>query len=457
MTLTFCIDFVTKLLSLGAHMSTPLDYQSPTFCVDFFKTLLEFRTVSAEGPNTGAYQSCVHWLQVQCQQIGLTTKICEPVANKPILIASLIGTEPDLPCVVLNSHYDVVPAMEEHWETDPFTAVEKDGKIYARGTQDMKCVCAQYILAMGRLIAANTAFKRTIHLTFVPDEETGGLHGMGEFLKHQDFQDLGPIGVALDEGLANTEKGQYTVFYGERAPMWVLVTAQGPTGHGSRFVSNTAVEKLMQVANKAMEYRAQQEQRLGYPGEIAGCKHCEALKLGDVTTVNLTMIQGGVSGDGGKTWALNVIPTEFKAGFDIRVPVTMPIDDFKTMMDAWCSTDGVSWEFAAWSGSERITDHHYSSTDRQESVWWRTFDDTCTALGMHITPAIFPAGTDSRFLRQTGIPAFGFSPMSGTQIMLHEHNEYLEIDIFLHGITLYESIIDQLANVSREEEERTKK
>jgi acetylornithine deacetylase/succinyl-diaminopimelate desuccinylase-like protein len=62
-------------------------------------------------------------------------------------------------------------------------------------------------------------------------------------------------------------------------------------------------------------------------------------------------------------------------------------------------------------------------------------------------------GTDSRFLRQTGIPAFGFSPMSGTEIMLHEHNEYLEVTIFLRGIEIYESIIDTLANVSKEDED----
>lgn len=432
------------------------DFNSPDFCLDFFKTLLQFRTVSAEGPETGAYRACVDWLATQCQSAGLTTKICEPIENKPILIASLIGTEPELPSIIFNSHYDVVPAMEEHWHTDPFVAVEKDGKLYARGTQDMKCVCAQYVLAIGRLVQSGAKFKRTIHLTFVPDEETGGLHGMGEFLKHEDFTNLGPVACALDEGLANTKEGHYTAFYGERAPMWVLVTAKGPTGHGSRFVKDTAVEKLMEVANKALEFRSQQEARLGYPGEIAGCKHCDALKLGDVTTVNLTMIQGGVSGDGGKTWALNVIPTEFTAGFDIRVSCTMPIADFTMMMDSWCVREGLSWEFASWSGSERITDHFYSSTNRDESIWWRTFDDTCTALGMNVTAEIFPAGTDSRFLRQSGIPAFGFSPMSGTEVMLHEHNEYLEIDIFQKGISIYENIITQLANVSKEEEESMK-
>ncbi len=39
-----------------------------------------------------------------------------------------------------------------------------------------------------------------------------------------------------------------------------------------------------------------------------GCKHSQAKKLGDVTTLNLTMLKAGVTGDGGQTWNLNVIP-----------------------------------------------------------------------------------------------------------------------------------------------------
>lgn len=51
--------------------------------------------------------------------------------------------------------------------------------------------------------------------------------------------------------------------------------------------------------------------------------------LGDVTTVNLTMLQSGVSTDGGKTYALNVIPTEATAGFDIRIAPGLSLDDFE--------------------------------------------------------------------------------------------------------------------------------
>ena len=143
-----------------------------------------------------------------------------------------------------------MPAVAEHWDVDPWAAIEIDGKVFGRGTQDMKCVCAQYILALRRLkmLAPDMQYERDIHLTFVPDEEIGGADGMGQLIKTPEFQSLTPIGVALDEGLANPDPGMYTVFYGERAPLWILVKAEGPTGHGSRFIADTAVEKLLSVS-----------------------------------------------------------------------------------------------------------------------------------------------------------------------------------------------------------------
>lgn len=82
---------------------------------------------------------------------------------------------------------------------------------------------------------------------------------------------------------------------------------------------------------------------------------------------------------------------------------------------------------------------------------------------------IFPAGTDSRFLRevnvpiilknvmafrkvylvcnrQIGLPALGFSPINLTPILLHDHNEFLEESVFLRGVEIYEAIIPSLAN-----------
>ena len=61
--------------------------------------------------------------------------------------------------------------------------------------------------------------------------------------------------------------------------------------------------------------------------------HAIAKKLGDVTTINLTVLKAGVSADGGKTYCLNVIPNEAEAGFDIRVAPDTPLEEIKDMLD----------------------------------------------------------------------------------------------------------------------------
>lgn len=91
---------------------------------------------------------------------------------------------------------------------------------------------------------------------------------------------------------------------------------------------------------------------------------------------------------------------------------------------------------------------------------------TCIFRKMKIECEIFPAGTDSDYLRevcvihfiyvrvaknnhlfvQIGLPAFGFSPINNTPILLHDHDEFLEESVFLKGITIYEAIIASLAN-----------
>jgi len=64
-----------------------------------------------------------------------------------------------------------------------------------------------------------------------------------------------------------------------------------------------------------------------------------------------------------------------------------------------------------------------------------------------IAPEIFPASTDSGFIRVAGIPAYGFSPMNHTPILLHDHNEFLNEQTFLKGIDVFIDIINEVANV----------
>ncbi|OQS01435.1 aminoacylase, metalloprotease family M20A [Achlya hypogyna] len=403
-----------------------------------FQELLRIPTISGSGPK-GAYDKCASWLVDYLAGVGLTAHVFSPVAGKPIVLATWAGKDPTLPGVLLNSHYDVVPVMAESWKYDPFGAeILDNGMIVARGTQDMKSVCIQYVEAVRLLKESGFVPARNIHICFVPDEEIGGVDGMGEFLKSAEYKAIQPLAIALDEGLANPTN-KFTVFYGERTPWWIYVKATGPTGHGSRFIENTATSKLIAICNKALAFRAEQEKALG---ASCGCKHgdMKKKKLGDVTTINLTMLKSGVSMDGGASYALNVIPTEATAGFDIRISPNTDLTEFQNMLNEWCEADGVSWSYMV----KPLHEHHVTAVDEATNPLCHKFLETCKELGMEIDLDVFPAATDSRFLRQLGVPALGFSPMNNTEVLLHEHNEMLHKDTFVKGIYVYRDIFTRL-------------
>ena len=116
----------------------------------------------------------------------------------------------------------------------------------------MKCVCIQYLEAIGKIKNSGAKLKRTVHLLYVPDEEIGGSDGMAKLVNTTEFASLN-VAVALDEGLASPSDS-FTVFYGERVPWWVRIKSTGSTGHGSRFVENSAVEKLVYYLCDSTDY-----------------------------------------------------------------------------------------------------------------------------------------------------------------------------------------------------------
>nr|KAF6473081.1 aminoacylase 1 [Rousettus aegyptiacus] len=189
--------------------------------VTLFRRYLRIRTVHPD-PDYGA---AVAFLEERARELGLGCQKVEVAPGFVVTVLTWPGTNPKLSSLLLNSHMDVVPVFKEHWSHDPFEAFkDAEGYIYARGAQDMKCVSIQYLEAVRRLKAEGHRFPRTIHMTFVPDEEVGGYKGMKLFVRRPEFQAL-RAGFALDEGLANPTDA-FTVFYSERS-IWCC--SQTPT------------------------------------------------------------------------------------------------------------------------------------------------------------------------------------------------------------------------------------
>ncbi|VDQ04103.1 unnamed protein product [Trichobilharzia regenti] len=285
--------------------------------------------------------------------------VVEPVADNPIVIMCWKGYQAELPAIMLNSHMDVVPVVQEKWSFPPFGGViASDGKIYGRGTQDMKSVGIQQLEAVRRLKSRGyQQLRRTVYLTFVPDEELGGAKGMKPFVGMK-FADMN-IGFCLDEGIPSSSE-DYLAFYDERRPVWLNVYFYGNAGHGLALIENTAAEKFRIFLNHIYCFRKEEQLRL----ENSQGK----LTLGDITTVNMTMISGGVQH--------NVVPEKLLASFDIRLTPSLSLDGLKEKLNQWAISAGGQIE-VSFQTSFNVSSRFLSKSPRRQP-FRRSFPSQCS-------------------------------------------------------------------------------
>uniref|UniRef100_A0A803M5C1 Peptidase M20 dimerisation domain-containing protein n=1 Tax=Chenopodium quinoa TaxID=63459 RepID=A0A803M5C1_CHEQI len=276
--------------------------------INRFQTYLRFKTAH---PNPN-YTVPVSFLISQARSIGLHTRTLEFVPGKPVLIVTWPGSRPDLPSILFNSHLDSVPAEPDKWIHPPFSGVRTaDGRIYGRGAQDDKCIGMQYLEAI-RNLRELWGYKeptRTVHLSYVPEEEIGGLDGAAKFVASKEFEELN-VGFVMDEGQASPND-DFRVFYADRSPWHVTIKATGVPGHGCRMFDDSAMENLMISIELITQFRDSQF-NLVKRGLAA---HSQ------VISVNPVFFDAGILTSNG--FAMNMQPSEASAGFDIRLPPTV--------------------------------------------------------------------------------------------------------------------------------------
>jgi len=223
------------------------------------------------------------------------------------------------------------------------------------------------------------------------------------------------------------------------------------------------MEQIIGISQRALEFRKEQKDLLHGEGKHAGCDHAVAAKkkktLGDVTSLNITTMQAGVDAGNG-SFAKNVIPPVAKATFDIRISPHKSPDEMKALLDGWCQecskekegVGGITWGYIGHGNDYKV--HSTTSTDTKVNPMYQHFVDGVKLSGIEVEPAVFPAATDSRFLRALGIRALGFSPMRNSEILLHEYNENLDVSVFEEGLEVYVKLIKHIATVPIDEKAR---
>ena len=149
---------------------------------------------------------------------------------RPSLILTIPGKKTDRNFWIM-SHVDVVPPGDlKLWNTDPFTVVVKDGKLYGRGVEDNQHGITASVLAALALKNAGIQPEYTVKLLFVADEEIGSVHGVKYILEsHPDL--FGPNDYALvpDSGSSNGDE----IEIAEKNMMWLKFHTKGVQCHAS--------------------------------------------------------------------------------------------------------------------------------------------------------------------------------------------------------------------------------
>jgi acetylornithine deacetylase len=135
--------------------------------IEILKALVAFDTTSR-----GSNLALIEWVEAYLDRLGVPHRRAPNAAGDKSNLIATLGPEAE-GGVVLSGHTDVVPVDGQDWASDPWTLTPRDGKLYGRGTADMKGFLALALAAAPDLATGRA--RRPVHLAFSYDEEIGCL------------------------------------------------------------------------------------------------------------------------------------------------------------------------------------------------------------------------------------------------------------------------------------------
>ena len=248
--------------------------------------LVRFDTTSRE-----SNLALIDFVRTYLQDHGVA---CELVYNAHKSKANLLATlgPADLPGIVLSGHTDVVPVDGQRWSVAPFELTEKDGKLYGRGTADMKGYIACVLACVPALVKA--PLRMPVHIALSYDEEVGCL-GVRSLIERFHGQAVKPLLCVIGEPT------ELKPVLGHKGKLAVRCEVHGAACHSAYAPSGV----------NAIEYAARLISELVRLGE--GLKAPQ--QLDQRFDPPFSTVQTGVI-NGGK--ALNIVPQNCSFDFEVR-------------------------------------------------------------------------------------------------------------------------------------------
>jgi len=423
----------------------------------------EYLKVDTTNPPGNEARAAAFFKQILDRE-GIENQVFEYAPGRANLIARLKGSGKGRPIILLN-HEDVVTSDASRWKAPPFSGAILDGVMYGRGAQDMKSEGLAQLVVMVMLKREKVALDRDVIFLATADEEADGT-GSDWMIAHQ-RELFGDAEFLITEGGENVKDEAGVKYIGvdvaEKSPFWLVVTAHGRPGHGSRPISDSAPNRLVRALSRILAHRTelkalpvtQEFLRLMAPSQSPKrarwfsdlpkalrdkrfrqmVEDDELLNYMLRNTVSLTMLSGSQQ--------TNVIPGEAGAHLDVRL---LPGEDPKAFLEEMrrvVDDPNVTIE-------PESTEFRVANAAALDTAMFASFQRVAAHYfpGTPVVPRLTSGYTENQRYRSLGIASYGFSPYTVTPeegASEHADNERIRVEELRRGYRVLYDVVTGVA------------
>src|SRR5262245_31787169 len=399
------------LMELQLALARALDVHRDavlTFCQDLVR-------IASENPPGNHYRECTDRLRLELDRLGLDHRVVEAPAEHNCPRYNVLGFHgAGQRTLYFHGHYDVVPAQSR----EQFTPVVRNGRLYGRGSTDMKSGLAAMIYATYLLKELEVPLRGRIGLCLVADEETGG-RGGSAYIDRLGL--LGQDAVAM----LTPEPTSGVIWNANRGAITLQVTVKGRSAHvGLQHQGVDAFERMLRVATTLQDLKAEVEQSKTAYHVVPAAAARSILMLGG-------RVEGGTN--------FNVVPDACTFTVERRFNPEEDLEAEKARLFALFDQvrqRGIQLE------NDVLQEGPSFGVAADHPVAPALAETAEAVTGERPAFEMCPGLLETRWYARRGIPAFAYGP--GFLEVAHGPNEVVEIERIYQFIIVYALVAARL-------------
>lgn len=445
--------------SSASAQTPPADHALGDQSVELLQEYLRVDTTNPPGNESRAVEFFARILEEE----GIRYETAESAPGRGNIWARLEGG--GKPAVLLLHHSDVVQADPEFWDVPPLSGEIRDEYVYGRGALDTKTLGILHLQAFLAIHRSGRPLDRDVVFMATADEEAGGFYGVGWLVENRPEAFEG-VGFVLNEGGRTlvTEEGakQIGIEVTQKVPVWLRLEASGVPGHGSRPRAESAVTNLLGALDRIRAHEGEPrilpvvdryfqgisvirgeewtESFLDMASSVREPGFLSRLQNHDPTLAALTRNTCSITRLHG-SGKINVVPPTAAAELDCRVLPDQDVGAFVAEIQRIAGEEVDVQTMMAFTPAISPTDTYLYAT--LEEVMQERFPDAV------VVPAVSSGFTDSHFLRDLGIAAYGYTPLLvpvEDQAGVHGNNERVSIENVRRGTDIMQQVLERITS-----------